>query len=101
MLGLFNTKVFGLRVDIPLGGAIEGDMIISGFGEERVLDIDYNRANKAILISRVQEDSEGIVKRTISLKNYYPVSLSGTDIEVLYNGQGDYDRCNEILERKN
>ena len=100
MLGLGNPRIFGLRKDIPLGGAIKGDLIVSGFGEERVLEMDYNRANKVVLISRVQTESEGIVKRTMGLDNCYPTSLNSTKIEVIYRGQGDYDRCNEILEEE-
>jgi len=96
-----STRVFALsEKNNLLSVTIEGDVIVSPFSDgERVLEIDYNTANRAVLISRVQSDPEGIVKRTISLDNYYPISLSAIDIEVIYKGQGDYDRCNEILNK--
>ena len=96
MLGL-NKKVFRLSEDFPLRTVIEGDLIVSGFGRERVLRIDYNLSNEAVLISRVQTDSEGIVRRTIELEDYYPKSLNATNIEVIYRGQGGYDKYDEIL----
>ncbi|MBT4166301.1 hypothetical protein HOE04_04655 [archaeon] len=96
MLGL-GKRVFGLGKNIPLGGVIEGDSIVGYFGEERVLKIDYNRGKKVVLISRVQTDPEGIVKRTIGLNIYYPTSLNANKIEVIYKGQKDYDKCEEIL----